>query len=396
MPSAQKIKIIHSVQDVPAETWNALANPDHIIGQGVPKDPFVTHSFFSILEESGCLEPQTGWHSHHILLHNDDDTLVGILPCFLKDHSMGEYVFDHAWADAYQRAGGRYYPKLQSAVPFTPVTGRRFLVKQDGHEKYYQHALLQAAKQLVDQNDLSSFHITFPTQEEWEAIGTEEMILQRTDQHPHWENNNYKSFDDFLASLASRKRKGVKKERKQALEAGLTVEWITGDDITEQQLDAMYGFYSDTHSRKWGDPYLNREFFRLIAEKMGNQLLLILAKREGRYIAGAFNMIGANALFGRYWGATEFHKCLHFEICYYQAIDYAITHKLAFVNAGAGGGHKLARGYLPRASYSLHYIANPQFRQILQRHLEQEREYVEMDIEELTARGPFRKAPKKG
>ncbi len=386
-----KLQVIPSVSEVDARDWDRLANPALLRPDALPQNPFISHVFFRTLEDSGCLDAQSGWHSRHLILKSKETEIVGLMPCFLKDHSMGEYVFDQAWAQAYQRGGGHYYPKLQCAVPFTPVTGKRFLVKQDGHEETYQAALLEAAKEMVDQNGLSSLHITFPTKDEWQQLGKEKNMLQRTDQHPHWENQGYKHFDDFLASLASRKRKGVKKERIQALETGIEVEWISGGDITETHLDAMYQFYVETHSRKWGDPYLNRTFFSLLAQRIPEQILLILAKRDERYIAGAFNMVGSDALFGRYWGCLEQHKCLHFEICYYQAIEYAIAKGLKFVNAGAGGGHKLARGYLPKQSFSLHYIANPQFREILKHHLEQEREFVDMDIEELTARGPFRK-----
>ena len=395
MPHETTLQVIQSVSDIDARDWDRLANPDWNDPKTLPKNPFISHTFLRTLEESGCLDAKSGWHVRYLVLKNRDKEIVGLLPCFLKDHSMGEYVFDQAWAQAYQRGGGRYYPKLQCAVPFTPVTGRRFLVKQDGQEETYQSALLKAAKDLVDQNGLSSLHITFPTESEWQQLGKEENMLQRTDQHPHWENRGYHSFDDFLASLASRKRKGVRKERIQALEDGIEVEWLSGDDITEAHLDVMYKFYVETHSRKWGAPYLNRKFFSLLAERIPGQILLILAKRGERYIAGAFNMIGADTLFGRYWGCLEQHRCLHFEICYYQAIEYAIANGLKSVNAGAGGGHKLARGYLPKQSYSLHYIANPQFRTILEHHLEQEREFVDMDIEELTAHSPFRQTMNK-
>ncbi len=395
MTQPYTLTLINSVTEISEDDWDRLANPACFSGANRvntrPENPFLCHAFLQTLEQSGCLTPKSGWHSKHLVLKDEEGTLLGILPNYIKDHSRGEYVFDQAWADAYSRAGGQYYPKLQCAVPFTPVTGSRFFVKQDGHEAEYRRALLQGAINIVEQNNLSSFHITFSTKAEWEEIGAEDTILQRTDQHPHFENNNYQSFDDFLATLASRKRKGVKKERKQALSNGISVEWISGDAITESHLDAMYGFYVETHSRKWGDPYLNREFFSLLAKRMPEQILLILAKREDRYIAGAFNIIGSDMLFGRYWGCSEHHSCLHFEICYYQAIDYAIANNLSGVNAGAGGGHKLARGYLPLESYSLHYIANPQFRKILQHHLEQEREFIDMDIKELTQRSPFKK-----
>ena len=312
------------------------------------------------------------------------------MPCYLKSHSYGEYVFDHAWADAYERTGSSYYPKLQVAVPFTPVTGRRLLVREGPGRAAREAILLQAAATLADRLDVSSLHVTFPTREEW-ALAGKLGFLQRNDQQFHWRNETHGSFEDFLAVLASRKRKAIRIERRRAKEGGIEIEWVTGSDLTEAHWDAFFAFYMDTGSRKWGSPYLTRSFFSLIGEAMRDQILLVLAKRGGHPIAGALNFIGSDTLYGRYWGALEEHACLHFEVCYYQAIDYAIAHRLARVEAGAQGAHKLARGYLPVPTYSAHWIADPALRRAVADYLTRERAAVAHEIALLGEESPYRK-----
>lgn len=334
---------------------------------------------------------ETGWLPQHLLLEDSSGALIACMPCYLKSHSQGEYVFDHGWADAYLRAGGRYYPKLQASIPFTPVTGKRLLVRACDNAREREALLLHAAVQVTDRLGVSSLHITFPTRDEWQLAG-EMGLLQRTDQQFHWQNENYQSFDDFLASLASRKRKAIRKERREALEGGIEIEWVTGSGLTEAHFDAFFAFYMDTGSRKWGSPYLTRECFSLLGESMGDQMLLILAKRAGRYVAGALNFIGADTLYGRYWGGIEDHPFLHFEVCYYQAIDFAIAHGLARVEAGAQGAHKLARGYLPSETYSAHYIADPALRRAVADYLKRERRAVAHEIALLTEEAPFKRA----
>jgi len=312
------------------------------------------------------------------------------MPCYLKSHSFGEYVFDHAWADAYERAGGNYYPKLQCAVPFTPVTGRRLLVCGGTERAEREALLLRAAVTLSERIGASSLHVTFPTKEEWKRAG-ELGFLQRNDQQFHWRNENYQSFEDFLAALASRKRKAIRGERKRALENGIEIEWVTGSDLTEAHWDSFFAFYMNTGSRKWGTPYLTRQFFRLIGETMRDQVLLVLARRNSRAIAGALNFLGADTLYGRYWGALEEHPCLHFEVCYYQAIDFAIQQGLTRVEAGAQGAHKLARGYLPAPTYSAHWIRDPALHRAVAGYLKRERAAVAHEIALLGEESPYRR-----
>ena len=308
------------------------------------------------------------------------------MPLYAKGHSQGEYVFDHAWAGAYERAGGRYYPKLQSAVPFTPATGRRLLVRKD----IAAQALVRAAIQISSENQVSSFHITFCTEDEYK-LGPELGMMQRIGQQFHWENNDYTDFDGFLAKLSSRKRKMIRKERREAQAFGGEIIQVTGDQIEHEHWDAFWQFYQDTGARKWGTPYLTREFFDIAQQTLRDDILLVLAKRDGQYVAGALNFIGGDTLFGRYWGCAEDHPYLHFELCYYQAIDYAIAHGLARVEAGAQGEHKLARGYMPSAVYSLHWIADEGFERAVAQFLTDERAAVDEDIEFLSAVGPFKK-----
>jgi uncharacterized protein len=386
------VRLARRIADVAAEDWDACAagGTEFQATSVRPPNPFVSHAFLRALEESGSAAKETGWLPQHLLYEDGDGRLLACMPCYLKAHSQGEYVFDHGWAEAYMRAGGRYYPKLQASVPFTPVTGPRLLVRAGADAAQRQAILLQAGRTLTEELGVSSLHITFMTREEWELAGGL-GYLQRTDQQFHWLNNGYDTFDDFLAALSSRKRKMIRKERRAALEDGIDIEWVTGRDLTEAHWDAFFDFYMDTGSRKWGTPYLTRECFSLLGQTMADELLLVLAKRNGRYIAGALNVIGADTLYGRYWGATEAQYFLHFEVCYYQAIDYAIEHRLARVEAGAQGGHKLARGYLPSETYSAHYIADPGLARAVADYLVRERRAVAHEAELLSEESPYRR-----
>lgn len=376
------VSLLNAMAEIPAAEWDALACPESSTGRAV--DPFTTHRFLAALDRSKSTGTGTGWQPKPLIL-KVNGVAVAAMPLYLKSHSQGEYIFDHSWADAFQRAGGQYYPKLQAAVPFTPATGRRFL-----GAIHHRTALLDAAIDLTAGNGLSSLHITFCTEEEALALdGHRETALRMTQQY-HWENRNYRSFDDFLGQLSSRKRKMIRKERETARSHGLTIKALTGDQILPEHLAAMWAFYQDTGGRKWGTPYLTRRFFDLMHETLRDDVLLVLAFDGARAVAGALNFIGRDTLFGRYWGCLADFPCLHFELCYYQAIDFAIDHGLR-VEAGAQGEHKLARGYLPVPVYSLHYIPDPGFREAVVRYLAQERRAVDEEIEVLTAYGPFRK-----
>jgi predicted N-acyltransferase len=376
--------------DIPAADWDACAAPE-TADNGRPEYPFLTHRFLAALEESGSATPRTGWAPHH-LVATIGGQVEGVMPLYLKSHSQGEYVFDHSWAYAFDRAGGDYYPKLQASVPFTPATGPRLLVRPDGQvpPDTARAALLQGAKQLAERHGISSVHVTFCTEEEW-RLGGEAGFLRRTDQQFHWMNRGYGSFDDFLAALASRKRKTLRKERAEAVSNGIEIEWIGGKELRDEHWDAFWRFYQDTGSRKWGRPYLTRDFFRLAHERFPDDILLVMARRQGRWVAGALNLVGRETLFGRYWGCVEEHPCLHFEVCYYQAIDYAIRHGLGRVEAGAQGAHKLARGYEPVTTRSLHWITDPGFRRAVCQYLEGERDAVARENAALAGRMPFRK-----
>jgi predicted N-acyltransferase len=308
---------------------------------------------------------------------------------YLKSHSQGEYVFDYSWADAFERAGGRYYPKLQACVPFTPATGRRLLTRPDTNDPELEKYLLSGMMQVAEKMEVSSVHITFSDKRQWDQMG-ELGFLQRTHNQFHWQNDNYSSFDEFLEALSSKKRKNIKRERRGAIETGVEIERITGSDLSEEHWDAFYQFYVDTGARKWGTPYLTRQFFSMIGATMSDDLLLIMCKRDGRYVAGAINFIGGNCLFGRNWGCIEHHPYLHFEVCYYQAIEFAIERGLTRVEAGAQGQHKLARGYLPSHTYSAHWIANESLRDAIGNFLEDERRYVDEEIDHITEQGPFK------
>lgn len=388
-PDSVTVRVIGRLADIPADEWDACANPPEAI-----YNPFVSHTFLNILEESGSVGPKKGWLPTHLVMQEPGGSITAAMPCYMKSNSQGEFVFDHAWADAYHRAGGSYYPKLVCAVPFTPVPGPRILVRPTTDEAPIDRHLLMtsAVANLARRQQVSSIHINFTDEAEWTRLGRM-GYLQRQDQQFHFHNPGYQTFEDFLATLASRKRKAVRKEREAARDGGsIQIEWITGSDLTEAHWDAFYDFYQDTSSRKWGRPYLNRKAFSLLGERMPDQCLLIMAKRDDRYIAGAMNMIGGDCLFGRYWGSTEHQPCLHFEICYYQAIEYAIAHNLPRVEAGAQGEHKLARGYVPTTTYSAHWIADPGLRQAVERYLVGERRYVEETREILTDYTPYRKS----
>ncbi len=382
-----EIGILTSLSKIDAAQWDGCACPEAADG-GPPLDPFTTHRFLSALEESGSVGAGTGWHPRHLTARIGGQ-LIACAPMYAKTHSRGEYIFDHAWAHAYERAGGRYYPKFQIAVPFTPVTGRRFLVRP-GFEEIGLPALLRGAVQLASDHGLSSLHVTFCTGAEAEQ-GARFGLMHRISQQFHWENRGYDSFDTFLAELSSRKRKSLRRERARANAFGGEIRLYRGDDLRPDHWDAFWRFYQDTGARKWGTPYLTRAFFDLAQERLRNDIALFLAERDGRAVAGALNFIGREALFGRYWGCIEHHPFLHFELCYYRAIELAIELGLRRVEAGAQGEHKLARGYLPVRTHSLHWIADPGFAEAVARYLQAEAEAVGEEIELLTDFGPFRK-----
>ena len=388
------LKVVNAIGEVPAAAWDACANPPAPAGSDATSNfdynPFISHDYLSSLELSGSVRNRAGWQPMH-LVAEDGGAIVGAVPCYAKSHSQGEYVFDHGWADAYERAGGDYYPKLQVAVPFTPAQGRRLLVKPGEHAEDVRNALADSLADICKRSNASSVHVTFLTEEEWRMLGSRNY-LQRTHRQFHWINEGYDSFDAFLAALSSRKRKTIRREREGALSNGITVDWLTGSDLTEGVWDTFFEFYMDTGSRKWGRPYLTRSFYSIVGEKMRDKILLVMAKRNGRYIAGAINFIGSDTLFGRHWGCIEQHAFLHFEVCYYQAMQFAIERKLARVEAGAGGSHKVTRGYMPTTTYSAHYIADPRLRRAIEDFLSHERVHVQAEIEEYAEAAPFRKS----
>ncbi|ODT69182.1 MAG: GNAT family N-acetyltransferase [Pelagibacterium sp. SCN 63-23] len=384
MSSQYTAQVHPSTASIPSALWDSLVPAT----DGVPDNPFLSHAFFRALEESGCATHETGWQPQHILLSDNAGTAIGLLPLFLKSHSMGEYVFDHGWAHALERAGGHYYPKLQGSVPFTPATAPKLLVPSGNLE--VQAALLSTAQQLATRLDASSVHLTFLPEHEAALAGSMDW-LRRIDTQFHWYNRDFDSFEHFLDSLASRKRKTIRRERRDALADGISVRWLTGSDITEAHWDAFFAFYEDTGARKWGRPYLNRTFFSLLGQYLTHAVLLMLAYDGNEPIAGAINFRGRDRLYGRNWGAIRDVPFLHFELCYYQAIDYAIAHRLAVVEAGAQGEHKLARGYEPVPTHSAHWIAHPGLRRAIADYLEEERPAVEQSQEMLETFTPFRK-----
>ena len=370
------VSVLPAISALTAAEWD---------GCGAGANPFTTHRFLAALEDSGSVGEGTGWHPSH-LVARVDGAVAGVAPCYLKTHSQGEYIFDHAWAQAYERAGGRYYPKLQCAVPFTPVTGPRLIAA----DRAVRLALLQAMAQVARQSGLSGAHVTFCSEAEAE-LGREAGFLPRASEQFHWLNQGYGSFDDFLAQLSSRKRKAIRKERERAQAFGGTIRSLTGDQIRPGHWDAFWQFYQDTGSRKWGRPYLTRDFFDRLHATMRADCLLVLAERDGRPVAGALNLIGPDALYGRYWGAVEDHPFLHFELCYHQAIDWAIAHGLSRVEAGAQGEHKLARGYLPTMTHSLHWVRDQGFHDAIADFLTRERQAVDQEMGYLAELGPFRR-----
>jgi predicted N-acyltransferase len=378
------IKVNTALSDIDKAEWDAVANPPN-----ARYDPFLSWGFLEAMESTGAATPQTGWSPCHLTLERDDGTLLGAMPLYAKTHSRGEFVFDHSWANALENAGGQYYPKLLSGVPFTPVTGRRLLVPDGPDVEARKHALVGTAIQLANENSFSSLHINFLESDAARTLAAS-GLLHRTDQQFRWANQDYADFDAFLAELSSAKRKNLRKERKKAQD-GLTFEHLTGDALTDAHWDRFFEFYLDTSNRKWGSPYLNRETFSVLSDRMADQLLLIFALEEGQPIAGALNLIGSDTLYGRYWGSRSSRSMLHFEVCYYQAIDYAIAHKLAFVEAGAQGGHKLARGYAPMTTHSAHWLAHPGLHDAVADYLAREREAVAEDKTYLEARTPFKK-----
>ena len=378
------VKVLSSLGEVPAAEWDACAGAD---------DPFLSHAFLSALEESGSVSARSGWLPRHLVVEDGAGTVIAAAPLYLKSHSYGEYVFDWSWADAYERAGGRYYPKLQSAVPFTPVTGRRLLVRPGTDaetESELKDALIAAMVTLGERLGVSSVHVNFPTEAEWRRLGDHGLLL-RTGQQYHWRNRGYESFDDFLGSLSSRKRKAIRRERRAVPDQGIVLSTLTGDAIAERHWDAFYGFYRDTSDRKWGSAYLTRAFFSLIGETMAGNVVLVLAEAGGRTVGGALNLMGGDTLYGRYWGCAEAYRFLHFEACYYRAIDFAIARGLKWVEAGAQGPHKIQRGYMPRRTYSAHWIADAEFRRVIERFLAEERAAVEDEMALLGQHSPFRR-----
>lgn len=386
--SSYTLRVGEGINTFTAAEWNRLSGASR--NSNTAYNPFISHAFLSSLEDSGCVSRASGWRSQFLRLEDENGQLLAAAPSYLKGHSQGEYVFDHGWANAFEQAGGSYYPKLQLSVPFTPVTGPRLLYSQDANPSAARQALAQGIRQLTERLGVSSAHVTFLPEDELPAL-VGAGFLHRIDQQFHFLNQGYDNYDDFLSTLQSRKRKALKKERREALDNGITIEQLTGADLTESVWDDFFDFYTDTGNRKWGRPYLNRRFFSLIGERMRQDILLVMAKRNGRYIAGAINFIGSDRLFGRNWGCIEDHPFLHFEVCYHQAIDFAIAHRLAVVEAGAQGEHKLARGYVPVTTHSAHFIAHDGFRKAVEDYLQAERRDVAGMGDLLQTHTPFRK-----
>ncbi len=380
-----KFKIETSLSNIKKADWNSCAK-----NSSSKSNPFVSYEFLNALERSNSLNNNTGWFSRYLLIEDQNNQIIGCSPSFIKNNSMGEYVFDHEWANAYQRAGGSYYPKIQVSIPFTPVTGRRLLVKDMSK---YEEIILNLSNQLIkltEETGSSSAHITFLTKEETESLKKLGWLI-RKDQQFHWKNNNYKNFDEFLLNLNSRKRKNIKKERSIFQESSIEIEHITGNDIEEYHWDYFYNFYLDTTIRKWGQAYLNRDFFKIIGETMQKDILLIMAKNKNKYIAGALNFLSNDTVYGRNWGCTEDHKFLHFELCYYQAIDFAIANNYKNVEAGAQGTHKISRGYSPEITYSAHWIQEKNFSNAIEEYLKYEVREVEKSKKILETYLPYKK-----
>lgn len=383
------LRVVESLAAVDAAQWDACA-----LAPGAAGSPFLTHGFLKALEDSKSVGRRTGWQPQYLLAEASDGTLLGAAPLYVKGHSQGEYVFDHGWAQAFERAGGRYYPKLQIAVPFTPVPGPRLFARPGPLADAVRDAMIDMLSQIAKDNGISSVHATFCSEADWKRFGARGW-LQRLGQQYHWHNADYRTFDDFLAALSSRKRKAIRKEREAVRQEGLVIHALTGADIKPQHWDAFFAFYMDTGGRKWGSPYLTRAFFDILGTTMADKVVLIMAEVEGRPVGGALNLRGDDTLYGRYWGCLESHTFLHFEACYYQAIDFAITHGLQRVEAGAQGDHKIQRGYLPVPTYSAHWIVDSSFRRAVEDYLRRERPAVQQEIESLQQYSPFRKENEK-
>lgn len=387
--SCFKTRIVSSVSEIPATVWNACAFEISDPTTPFCPDPFISHGFFQALETSGSASIESGWAPQHIVLEDHQNNIVGIVPMYLKSHSYGEYVFDWAWADAFERAGGAYYPKLQGAVPFTPVSGRRLLVHKRAQSSKTLEALINASQELSALHNASSVHLTFPVHQQAQLF-KDHGFLARSDRQFHWENRGYQSFEEFLMALSSKKRRNIQRERKQVKESGLTIEYLTGSAIKQFHWDHFFQFYSDTGNRKWGTPYLTRSYFSLLGETLSDQILLIFCKLGSQYIAGALNLFGENRICGRYWGCLDYKPFLHFELCYYQAIEFAIANNLRWVEAGAQGEHKLSRGYLPQKTYSVHWFQNPHLHQAIEKYLQSEHRYLDDEIADLKCHTPFK------
>jgi len=388
-----KVRVVRDIAQIAAAEWDACANPLGLSGPeaaGERFNPFISHAFLLALEQSRSVGGRSGWAPTHVLVEDEAGRLLAAAPTYIKSHSQGEYVFDHGWAQAYAQAGGRYYPKLQVAVPFTPATGRRLLVAP-GAAPDARATLIAGLRGLCKAINASSIHVTFANAGDCEALSAAGFFL-RTGEQFHFANPGYRDFEEFLGALSSRKRKNIKRERKEALGDDITIEWVTGAALKTEHWDAFFAFYMDTGSRKWGNPYLTRAFFDRIGASMADRILLVMAKRQRRYIAGALNLIGDDALYGRNWGAIEEHPFLHFEVCYYQAIDFAIQRGLKRVEAGAQGEHKLARGYRPVPTYSLHDFADRRLGEAVAEYLARERVAVEETIALYDEHAPYRKA----
>ena len=378
------IKVVSRISKLDPAEWDECA------GSNLPDgNPSICYAFLHALEESQSVRAETGWQPQHLVVEDASGKLIGAVPMYLKSHSMGEYVFDYGWANAYERAGGQYYPKLQASIPFTPVTGPRLLVRPSIGSHTTKAALVTAMIEWTTRNDLSSLHVTFPSKTDSDYLEEADFMIRHAHQY-HWHNRSYKNFDDFLASLNSRKRKMIRKERRKVTEANIKIKCLSGDKLTSAAWDAFYQFYTDTYDRKWGYPYLTRQFFEIVSHSMPEQIVLIMAYTEDIPIAGALNLKGGNSLFGRNWGCVADYKFLHFETCYYSAIEYAINHGLARVEAGTQGSHKLQRGYEPVQTRSAHWIPNPSFRQAVAQFLEQERAEESREMVYLENETPYR------